>query len=202
MSKAGNDVKIPPPKGDASDGKTTPIDDIPKGSCVDQLSFELKQLKLQRKIDKIKNNIKDSRSRQLTSSSSSNEEADASSEEDVKGKRGRKEDRRSYNTTSFNYDNLPPSSAFTSLPIGKALHFYVMDYTKWRYSIKMHLISLNPSVWTIMHTSVEFPNEDEEPGYEHLQQIHRNAQASFVLLSSLDKDEFNRVNGLEKVKDI
>jgi hypothetical protein len=44
--------------------------------------------------------------------------------------------------------------------------------------------------------------EDEELGYEKLQQIHCNAQASSVLLSSLDKDEFDRVNGLEKAKDI
>jgi hypothetical protein len=67
--------------------------------------------------------LKDSRSWQLTSSSSLNEETDASSEEEVKGKRGRKGDKRSNNTTSFNYDNLPPSNAFTLVPIGKAPHF-------------------------------------------------------------------------------
>jgi hypothetical protein len=37
---------------------------------------------------------------------------------------------------------------------------------------------------------------------EQLQQIHRNTQASSVLLSSLEKDEFDRANGLEKAKDI
>jgi hypothetical protein len=49
----------------------------------------------------------------LASSSSSNKETDVSSEEEAEGKKGRKGDKRSYNTTSFNYDNLPPSSAFT-----------------------------------------------------------------------------------------
>jgi hypothetical protein len=68
--------------------------------------------------------------------------------------------------------------------------------------MKMHLISLNLSVWTIVHTGVAFPYEDEEQGFEQLQQIHCNAQASSVLLSSLEKDEFDRVNGLEKAKDI
>jgi hypothetical protein len=62
-----------------------------------------------------------------------------------------------------------------------------MNYTKWRYSIKMHLISLNLSIWTIVRTCVEFRDEDEEPGFEELQQIHRNAQATSVLLSSLEK---------------
>jgi hypothetical protein len=53
-----------------------------------------------------------------------------------------------------------------------------------------------------VRTGVEFPNEDEEPSYKQLQQIHRNAQATKALLSSLKKDEFDRFNGLEKVKDI
>jgi hypothetical protein len=53
----------------------------------------------------------------LTSSSSSNEETDASSKEEAKGKRGRKEDKKSYNTTFFNYDNLSSSSVFTSIPM-------------------------------------------------------------------------------------
>jgi hypothetical protein len=68
--------------------------------------------------------------------------------------------------------------------------------------MKMHLISLNLSVQTIVRTGVDFSDEDEEPGFEQLQQIHRNAQASSVLLSSLEKDDFDRVNGLEKAKDI
>jgi hypothetical protein len=181
MSKAGDNVEIILPKGDGSGGMTTPVDGTPKGSHVEQLSFELKQLKLQRKIDKLKKKLKDSKSRQLTSSSSSNEETDASSKE-VKDKKKRKGDKKSYNITSFNYDNLPPSSAFTSVPIGKAPRFDGMDYTKWRYSMKMHLISLNLSIWTIVCIGVEFLDEDEEPDFEQLQQIHHNAQASPVLL--------------------
>jgi hypothetical protein len=97
-----------------------------------QLSSELKQLKLQGKIDELKKKLMDSKSQQLASSSSSNEQTDASSEEEVKGKRGRKGDKKSYNTTSFNNDNLSPSSAFTSVPVGKAPlpRFDGMDYTK------------------------------------------------------------------------
>jgi hypothetical protein len=53
-----------------------------------------------------------------------------------------------------------------------------------------------------MHTRLEFLDEDEEPDFEQLQQIPRNTQASLVLLSSLEKDEFDMVNGLDKAKDI
>jgi hypothetical protein len=68
--------------------------------------------------------------------------------------------------------------------------------------MKMHLISLNLSVWTIVCACVDFPDEDEEPGFKLLQQIHHNAQSTSMLLSSLKKDDFDRVNGLEKAKDI
>jgi hypothetical protein len=60
---------------------------------VEQLSSELMQLKLQRKIDKLKKKLKDYKSQQLTSSSSSNEETDDSSKEEVKSKRERKGDK-------------------------------------------------------------------------------------------------------------
>jgi hypothetical protein len=54
----------------------------------------------------------------------------------------------------------------------------------------------------IVCVCVDFPDKDEELDFEQLQQIHRNAQAYSVLLSSLEKDEFDRVNGLDKAKDI
>jgi hypothetical protein len=53
-----------------------------------------------------------------------------------------------------------------------------------------------------VRVGVDFSKKDEEPGFEQLQQIHHNAQAFSVLLSSLEKDEFDRVNGLKKAKDI
>jgi hypothetical protein len=159
--------------------------------------------KFQRKIHKLNKKLKDSKSHEVASSSSSNEETDASFEEEAKGKKGRKGDKRCYNTTSFNYNNLPHSSAFTSVPIGKLpSRFDGTNYTKWKYLIKMHLISLSLSIWMVVCAGVDFPEENEELDFEQLQQIHRNAQASSVLLSSLEKYEFDRVNGLEKAKDI
>jgi hypothetical protein len=38
-----------------------------------------------------------------------------------------------------------------------------------------------------VRVGVDFPDKDEEPDFEQLQQIHRNAQACSVLLSSLEK---------------
>jgi hypothetical protein len=53
-----------------------------------------------------------------------------------------------------------------------------------------------------VRTNVEFWDEDEELDFDQFRQIHRNAHARSVLLSSLEKDEFDRINGLEKAKDI
>jgi hypothetical protein len=118
MSKAGDEVQVIPPKGDSSNVKTSPVDGASKDSRVEQLSSELKQLKLQRKIDKLKKKVKESKSREVVSSCSSNEETDASSKEEAKDKKEKKRDKRSYNTASYNYDNLPHSNNFTSIPIG------------------------------------------------------------------------------------
>jgi hypothetical protein len=106
----------------------------------------------------------------VASSSSSNEENDASSEEEVKDKKEKKGDKRSYNTASYNYGNLSHSNTFTSVPIGNPPPpFDRTDYTKWSYSMRMHLISLSLSVWNIMCVGVDFPNKDEEPDFEQLQ---------------------------------
>jgi hypothetical protein len=68
---------------------------------MEQLSSELKQLKLQRKIDKPKKKLKDYKSHEVASSSSSNKEIDASSEEEVKDKKGEKGDKRSTTPTTL-----------------------------------------------------------------------------------------------------
>jgi hypothetical protein len=45
-------------------------------------------------------------------------------------------------------------------------------------------------------------DEEEQPTVDQLQKIHRNTQAIFILTSSIDKEEFNRVDRLDVVKDV
>jgi hypothetical protein len=45
-------------------------------------------------------------------------------------------------------------------------------------------------------------DDDEQPTLDQLQKIHRNAQAISIPTSSIDKEEFNRVNGLDVAKDV
>jgi hypothetical protein len=59
-------------------------------------------------------------------------------------------------------------------------------------------MSLNPSVWKVLCTCVNFPEDGETPDYNQLQQIHYNAQASNVSLSSLEKDGYGHLDGLRR----
>jgi hypothetical protein len=68
--------------------------------------------------------------------------------------------------------------------------------------MKNYLYSISPEVWQVVCDGVDFPNDDEQPTPDQLQKIHRNAQAISILTSSIDKEEFNRVDGLDVAKDV
>jgi hypothetical protein len=81
--------------------------------------------------------------------SSSSENDDSSFEEEVsnKGNKERKKhDKSSYNAMSFNYDNMPSSTAYTSVPIGKDPYFDGSNYNQWKHYMKNYLYSILPEV--------------------------------------------------------
>jgi hypothetical protein len=137
--------------------------------------------------------------------SSSSEDEDSSLEDDV-SKKGKKErnnhDNPSYNLMSFNYDNMPSTTAYTSIAIGKASYFDGICYNQWKHCIKNYLYSIPLEVWQVVCDGVEFLDEDEQPTSDQLQKIYRNAQVIFILTSSIDKEEFNRVDGLDVAEDV
>jgi hypothetical protein len=159
-------------------------------SPLEESRKELELVKLQEKIAKLRKKLKCKKTKvqELSSSSSSNEEGDASSfDESIKAKKAKKKNgaKSSYNTTSFNYDSLPSNHSFTSVHVGKPPCFNGTNYAKWHHVMKMHLMSLNPSIWKVACACVKFLEEGETLNYNQLQQIHYNAQATTVLLSSL-----------------
>jgi hypothetical protein len=58
-----------------------------------------------------------------------------------------------------------------------------------------HLFSLHPSIWEIVENGMHFDSTDN-PVFIN-EQIHKNAQATTVLLASLCWDEYNKVSGLD-----
>jgi hypothetical protein len=202
MSRNGDEIDVLPPKFDDNDNliaveegsklgtsKTPTLEDLMKK--IDKLKAENKRLKAKGKETKVY--------------SYSSEDDDSSFEEEVsnKGRKGRrKHDKPSYNSMSFNYNNMPSSTAYTSVPIGKAPHFDGTNYNQWKHCMKSYLYSISPEVWHIVCDGVDFPNEDEQPTSDQLQKIHRYAQAISILTSSMDKEEFNHVDGLDVAKDV
>jgi phosphoribosylaminoimidazole-succinocarboxamide synthase len=57
-------------------------------------------------------------------------------------------------------------------------------------------------VWQVICVGIDFLDDDEQLTPDQLQKIHHNVQAIFILTSSIDKEEFNRVDGLDVVKDV
>jgi hypothetical protein len=152
--------------------------------------------------NKLRRKVKARRTKWVSSSS---EEEASSYEEYVskKGKKGRNNhDKHSYNLMSFNYDNMPTNTAYTSIPVGKAPYFDGTCYNQWKHYMKNYLYSISPEVWQVVCDGVDFLNDDEQPTPNQLQKIHHNAQAISILTSSIDKKKFNRVNGLDVVKDV
>jgi hypothetical protein len=63
-----------------------------------------------------------------------------------------------------------------------------------------HLFSLHPSIWEIVETGMHFDSSDNHVLIN--EQIHKNAQATTILLASLSRDEYNKVSGLDNAKQI
>jgi hypothetical protein len=124
--------------------------------------------KLTAKNNKLRRRAKD---RKTKGGSSSSEEDDSSLEDDVsrKGKKGRNNrDKPFYNSMSFNYDNMPSTTAYTSIPIGKAPYFDGTCYNQWKHCIKNYLYFVSHEVWQVVCDGVEFLDEDEQPPSDQL----------------------------------
>jgi hypothetical protein len=103
---------------------------------------------------------------------------------------------------SFDYSRIPYNSNahLLSIPLGKPPHFDGEDYAVWSHKMRSHLFSLYPSIWEIVENGMQFDSTNN-PVFIN-EQIHKNTQATTVLLASLSRDEYNKVSGLDNAKQI
>jgi hypothetical protein len=101
-----------------------------------------------------------------------------------------------------NYSRIPQSTNahLLSIPLGKPPHFDGEDYGFWSHKMRSHLFSLHPSIWEIVENGMQFDSKDS-PTFIN-EQIHKNEQATTVLLASLCRDEYHKVSGLDNAKQI
>jgi hypothetical protein len=183
MSKTGGQGIIPPPS--LSEDENASIAETSTTPIVEELMKKLEKLNVELTKLKTKKDKKNA---------SASEDDDSSYEEDVsnKAKKDKKKcDKSSYNAMSFNYNNMPSSMTYTSIPIGNAPYFDGTNYNQWKHCMKSYLYSISTEVWQVVYNGVDFLEDDEDPTPRQLQKIHRNAQAITILNSSVDKEEFN-----------
>jgi hypothetical protein len=103
---------------------------------------------------------------------------------------------------SFDYSRMSYNSNahLLSIPLGKPPHFDGEDYSFWSHKMRSHLFSPHPSIWEIVENGMYFDSTNNHVFIN--EQIHKNAQATTVLLASLCRDEYNKVSGLDNAKQI
>jgi hypothetical protein len=164
---------------------------------LEDLIKKLEKLKAEKKKLKAKG-------KRVTQSSSS-EIGDSSSKEEVSNK-GRREE----TSTIGPLITLCPSITITCqmlpliVPYQLAMLHILMGQTitnVW-HCMKYYLYSIHSKVWQVVCDGVDFLDEAEQPTLDQLPKIHRSAQAISILTSSVDKEEFNCVDGLDVSKDV
>jgi hypothetical protein len=103
---------------------------------------------------------------------------------------------------SFDYSRIPYNSNahLLSIPLEKPSHFDGEDYSFWSHKMRIHLFYNHPSIWEIVENGMHFDSTDNPVLIN--EQIHKNAQATIVLLASLYKDEYNKVSSFDNAKQI
>jgi hypothetical protein len=113
-------------------------------------------------------------------------------------------ERKKYSKMPLRYPRISKRTPLLSVPLGKPPVFYGEDYSMWSYKMRHHLTSLHKSIWDIVEYGAQVPKVgDKDYDSEEVDQImHFNSQATTILLASLSREEYNKVQGLKSAKEI
>jgi hypothetical protein len=154
------------------------------------------RVKSHRSGDKKKKMMKKVVYYETDSSSPSTSGSDASS---ITSKR---HERNKFIKIPLRYPRISKRTPLLSIPLGKPPFFYSEDYCMWSDKMRHHLTSLHSSIWDIVEFGAQVPSVGDE-GYDsdEVAQIrHFDSQATTILLASLCREEYNKVQGLKILK--
>jgi hypothetical protein len=132
---------------------------------------------------------------------SSSPSTSSSSDSSVSSKR---HERKKYSKMPLRYPRISNRAPLLSVPLGKPPYFDGEDYCMWSDKMRHHLTSLHASIWDIVEFGEQVPKVGDE-GYDldEVAQIrHFNSQATTILLASLCREEYSKVQGLKSAKEI
>jgi hypothetical protein len=116
----------------------------------------------------------------------------------------KRHERKKYSKMPLHYPRISKCTSLLSVPLGKPPVFDSEDYSMWSDKMRHHLTSLHKSIWDIVEYGAQVPKEgDKDYDSEEVDQIrHFNSQATTILLTSLSREEYTKVQGLKSAKDI
>jgi hypothetical protein len=132
---------------------------------------------------------------------SSSPSTSSSSDSSVASKR---HERKKYSKIPLRYPRISKRAPLLSIPLGKPPYFDGEYYCMWSDKMGHHLTSLHESIWDIVEFGAQVPQvRDKDYDSDEATQIwHFNSQATFILLTSLCREEYNKVQGLKSAKEI
>jgi hypothetical protein len=128
----------------------------------------------------------------------------STSRSDAASATSRCQERKKFSKIPLRYPHISKHAPLLSIPLGKPLVFYGDEYCMWSDKMRHHLTSLHASIWDIVEFGAQVPSVGDE-GYDsdEVAQIrHFNSQATTILLASLCREEYNKVQGLKSAKEI
>jgi hypothetical protein len=123
---------------------------------------------------------------------------------DVASVTSKRQERKKYSKIPLRYPRIPKHTPLLSVPLGKPPTFDGEYYSRWSDMMRYHLTSLHKSIWDVVEFGVHVPSVgDEDYDEDEVAQIvHFNSQATTILLTSLSREEYNKVQGLKSAKEI
>jgi hypothetical protein len=116
----------------------------------------------------------------------------------------KRHERKKFSKIPLRYPHISKHTPLLSVPLGKPPTFDGEDYARWSDMMRYHLTSLHKNIWDVVEFGVQVPAvEDEDYDEDEVAQIqHFNSQATTILLASLSREEYNKVQGLKSAKEI
>jgi hypothetical protein len=113
----------------------------------------------------------------------------------------KRHERKKYSKMPLRYPRISKRAPLLSVHLGKPPYFDGEDYCMWSDKIRHHLYE---SIWDIIEFGAQAPKVgDEDYDSDEATQIrHFNSQATSILLVSLCREEYNKVQGLKNAKEI
>jgi hypothetical protein len=116
----------------------------------------------------------------------------------------KRHERKKFSKIPLCYPRISKRTPLLFVPLGKPPVFYGEDYCMWSDKMRHHLTSLHSSIWDIVEFGAQVSSVGGE-GYDsdEVAQIrHFDSQATTILLASLCREEYNKVQGLKSAKEI